>query len=344
MLSEQETESLTTRARTLLRHPQKGRFARLCIVVLGIIIGQAILYGPSLLGTQLLLPLDILRMPTYYLPPLAGSSQPGNVPPSSPGEPHNASSSPVFVPQNAAKMDLVCLFEPARRFAAAEIHAGRLPLWAPYQYSGVPFIWPKFSPFLALGTLTPSPRILAWVALWEALVGGVGAYCFFRRGLRVGFWPASFCAWCFPLTAFFIIWQGYATGLAVYWMPWLLLAIFKVTRRGARWKAVAGLALATAMVLLSGHLDVAGQVLIGSGLLALWRLFLEARRHCNSRHLRQQALRLMGGWLLGFLLAAPYWLPTVEYSATGARMQRRSAGEEVRPPHRLGCPAPSCAA
>jgi hypothetical protein len=41
---------------------------------------------------------------------------------------------------------------------------------------------------------------------------------------------------------------------------------------------------------------------------------------------------LAAGWGLGFLLAAPHILPVLEYSQTGARVARRSAGAEERPP------------
>ena len=41
---------------------------------------------------------------------------------------------------------------------------------------------------------------------------------------------------------------------------------------------------------------------------------------------------LAAGWGLGFLLAGPYLLPFLEYTATGSRMARRSEGVEERPP------------
>ena len=47
---------------------------------------------------------------------------------------------------------------------------------------------------------------------------------------------------------------------------------------------------------------------------------------------QKRRVEARGGWGLGFLLAAPYILPVLEYTHTGARMARRSAGEEERPP------------
>ena len=35
----------------------------IAIAVLGIVVGQAILYGPSLIGKKILLPLDLLAVP-----------------------------------------------------------------------------------------------------------------------------------------------------------------------------------------------------------------------------------------------------------------------------------------
>ena len=186
------------------------KFLRLFIVVAGILLGQAVLYGPSLIGKKILLPLDILAQPGIYIPQT----------------PETAG----LAPHDKILSDLIYVSEPARRFAFSEIHQGRFPLWAPYQYGGVPFVWPKFSPFLLLECLVKSPVILAWVQLLAALVAGIGMYCFCRRTLQVGFWPAAVCAWCYPLTAFFVLWQGFPTGLVICWLPWLFLAVDRTIR------------------------------------------------------------------------------------------------------------------
>jgi hypothetical protein len=164
-----------------------------------------------------------------------------------------------------------------------------------------------------------------------AIVAGLGTYAFCRRVLRVSFWPAAVCAWCYPLTGFLILWQGYATGLAVYWLPWVLLAVDKTVRQASPWAPI-GLSAATCLALVSGHLDVAGQVLLVSGLYALWCLLDAYRGWWFQWQARRAALTLAFGWMLGFLLAAPYLLPVLEYTHTGARMARRNAGAEERPP------------
>ncbi len=228
-----------------------NKFLRLGIVVAGIVLGQVILYGPSLIGKKILLPLDLLAQQGVYMPPSPETAK--------------------IVPHNIVLSDQVVQFEPARQFAISEIHQGRLPLWAPYQYGGVPSVWPKFSPFLLFECLTKSPVILAWTQLFTALVAGLGMYFFCREVLMVGFGPALVCAWCYPLTAFFVLWQGFFTGLPVDWLPWLFLSVCK-TIRGINSRNTIGLSVVTFLVLTSGQIDIAGQVLLGSGIYALWCL------------------------------------------------------------------------
>src|ERR1017187_2872889 len=149
-----------------------GRFQRklvkLVIILTGVVVGQAILYGPSLVGRKILLPLDHLALPGIYLPRTPEVAK--------------------IEPQNVLRSDLIYVSEPARRFAAAELHAGRLAMLTPFNFAGAPFIWPKFSPFLALQCATASPVVLAWSQLLAAIIAGLGAYLFCRRVLVVSFW------------------------------------------------------------------------------------------------------------------------------------------------------------
>lgn len=291
---------------------RRARWLRLLLVLAGIFATQFIIYGPSLLGRKILLPLEILAQPGMYLP-----------------------ATPEFagIPRHDTTLgDLVFQFETDRRFFAGELRAGRFPFWAPYQYTGVPLIWPKYSPFLLFQSLTPSPVIVAWAQMLVALTTGLGAYAFLRRALGVSFWPAALAAWCWPLTGFFVFWQGFPTCAAAYWLPWLLLAVHATVLR-PRSLAPVGLSVATMLTLVSGHIDVAGQVLLISGLYALWNLFAEYGRALWQKPARTALLTITAGWTLGFLLAAPHVIPLLEYAGGGMRMLKRSVGQlEERPP------------
>jgi hypothetical protein len=285
------------------------KILRLAIVVAGIVIGQFILYGPSLTGQKILLPLDNLAQSGVYLP---------------------ATQTPQISPHDLKILDPVLQFEPDRRFAIAELRAGRFPWWTPYEYGGSPFIWPKYSPFLLFTCLTESPIILAWEQLLAALVAGIGAYVFCRRALCVGFWPATIVAWCYPMTGFFILWQGCPICAPVFWLPWILLAVDRTAHGSAL--ALPALALVTGLVLVSGYIDVAGQVLLVSGLYALWRLGNIYGWRLWRPLAGKAVLFLTLGWSLGFLLAAPHLMPLLEYAKTGSRMLHRAGGLEERPP------------
>jgi hypothetical protein len=147
----------------------------------------------------------------------------------------------------------------------------------------------------------------------------------------VGFWSAAIPAWCYPLTGFLVFWQGFPACGAVYWFPWLMLAVDSVVRRPV-FLPLAGLSTATALVLIGGQMDVAGQALLGAGLFAIWRVWDLYRARWFGSVARRTLAVLILGWGLGFMLAAPHWLPLLDYADTGVRMQRRHSGEEERPP------------
>lgn len=289
---------------------QMGRTSRVGLVLLGIVAGQLILYGASFYGSKILLPLDILTVPGTYIP--LQSRQEAQ-------QPHNEYlSDPVFED------------EPARLFRNTELRAGRLPLWNPYQYAGVPSM-SFLSPFAIFGALIRSPRILPWLSLAVALVGGFGAYVFARGVLGVGVWPATIAAWCYPVTGFFVLWQSFSLAYPVVWLPWILYAIHCVLSGSNPW-ALPGLALATMLTLVSGHLDMAALVLVVGALFAIWDFFVLFHGHGYGPQAVRRLATVVVGWVLGFMLASPELLPAVEYAETGLRMSQRGAGHEDRPP------------
>jgi hypothetical protein len=104
-----------------------GKILRLLIVVSGVVLGQAILYGPSLIGQRILLPLDLLARPGMYIPRTAETAK--------------------IVPHNFMLADLIDQVEPARRFGIG--NSSR-----PFSFVGAisirrrSFVWPKYSLFL----------------------------------------------------------------------------------------------------------------------------------------------------------------------------------------------------
>ena len=287
----------------------RSRWARAAVLVAGIVATQVLLYGPSLSGQKILLPLDILKLPRFYLP----------ITPETKG----------YVALDGTLSDEIISIELRRRYAAREVRQGRLPLWNPYNYCGAPFIAANntavFSPFRLVDYLFPSPVTIAWVQLLKSLVGGIGAYWFFRRAIGVSFWPAVVAAWSFPLIGFLILWRGYPPSFVAVWLPWLLLATDATVRRPGGLGTI-GLAVATALLLVSGHAGVAAHALLASGAYALVACIDAYGRQSIAWQRLGVVVALLLGWGLGFLLSAPQNLPTIEYLAHSRRVARREAG------------------
>ncbi len=262
------------------------------------------------MGSKILLPVDILFDPGIYAPP--------------PDRPAHKADNPVY-------LDLVMVLEGWRRFTADEFRAGRLPLWYPSIFTGTPLAYYSiYAPLNFIYVAFPSPWTLAWIQLVKSLIAGLGAYYFFRRILGVGYWPALLGACCYPITGFFILWQGYQLTHVMAWFPWMLAATDRTIQKPAGWGGPC-LAVLTSVLLLSSQIDIACQVLLTCGLYALWRLF-----DCHGLRLTRRHLTAAGvcaaAWALGSVLSAPYLLPLADYLQTSARMRSRFQGMEERPP------------
>ncbi|MGD9647101.1 MAG: hypothetical protein AB7U73_15430 [Pirellulales bacterium] len=294
------------------------RWQRAAVLLTGVVVGQFILYGPSLLGYRVLLPLDLLQMENAYLP--AGTAE-------------------TFVPQHRAFTDEIMVHEPWRRFAVSEVRQGRLPLWNPHNYCGAPFLAANqsalFSPFRVLDYLFPGTLVIAWSQLLKSAVAAVGMYLFLRRAVRVNFWPATIAAWCFPISGFMILWRGYPLSAVVAWFSWILLAVDRAIERPAGWGGI-GLALATAAALLTGHSAMAAQVLLIVGGYALWKSvvgLIAGKRRWNQT--LAAAIVVAAGFGFGGLLSAPQSLPTAEYLNLSYRVAMRRSGYVETPPRGL---------
>ncbi len=274
------------------------------------VIIQFALYWPSFVGHGVLLPVHILTRPGIYLPQVQQDHQ---------------------LP-NYGRSDLVQVSEPHRWFMAAEYRDGRIPIWTPYAFCGTPLARaPIFSPFELLYVLYPSPRVLPWIQLATAIVAATGAWLFACRILRLGSVAAITCGLAWPLTGFLTLWQGYDLSYPVVFFPWQLLVtqalIDKVSSR-----RIVSLAFVTALTLVSGPVDMAGLVLLVSGIVWVWHLAARWLICRNAGSIAGLAAATIIGWSLGFFLAAPAWLPAVDYVKSGTRITARNDGKEVRPP------------
>ncbi len=231
--------------------------------------------------------------------------------------------------------DLFTYFYPYWAEAARALRAGRLPLWNPYLFMGVPFLansqagvlYPLNWPFWLL---LPPHAALHWSALLHLWLAGWGAYLYARASLRLGRLGAWTAGVVFALGGYLGAQVEHINQLqALAWLPWALFLYDRVFERereqrgdfaaaagGRRRKIppVFGLAVVIGLMLLAGHTQSAFIALVGLGVAALVpRAGVPLGRRLGV---------LAGAAVLGALLAAAQLVPTAEL----ARHSVRSGG------------------
>jgi hypothetical protein len=279
----------------------------------GWLIPQGALLGPALVGKTVDIPVDLLARRSVYLP--------------------HRNDNAIVVRHGVELTDLVFCNPPGRELFARELRAGRLPIWNPSNFGGVPIVGWGYSPFEVPYYLFPSPVTVAWISLFQSLTVGLGVWFFLRRSLDLSYFAAALASWCAPLTGFMTLWHGFSTIAPACWLPWLFLAIDVAVKRPWGWGSVST-ALLTALTLMAGHLGIAGLVLLTSGLYAVWRL-AELAWIKDWGSVAAAASAVTAAWLLGFAISAVVLVPLVDYVRTGARVDSHSEGLEERPPEGL---------
>jgi hypothetical protein len=285
------------------------------------LIPQFILLGPALIGRTVDIPVDLLVPHAFgrwserlYLPVTK----------------ENAA---IVVRHGNELGDLVVQIPAGRAFFARELRSGRLPTWNPSNFGGVPVVGWGYSPFEVPYYVFPSPVTVAWISLLQSLTIGLGVWLFLRRSLNLSYPAAALASWCAPLLGFMTLWHGFSTLAAACWFPWLLLAINATIKKPGGWGLVAT-ALLTALVLMSGHIGLAGLVLLTAGFYAVWRL-IESAWAKEWPRVVFAAPAITAGWLLGFAISAAVLLPFLDYVRTGVRVDSQLEGLDERPPQGL---------
>jgi len=263
---------------------------------------------------------------------------------------------PLLQPARAlAGIDALTYFTPYRDYADAAIREGRLPLWNPYLFLGVPFLANSqagvFYPLNWLLSDLSAPRALAWSAVLHVWLAATFAYAYARSSLGLGRLAAWTAGVVFALSGHLGAQVEHANQLAaVVWLPLLLLLVDLSTGRmgscnegpeASLRSRVAGmllLALVVAIQLLVGHSQSSFISLTG---MILYGLCIPV--HSIVRLLRQRGgslskLRVIGDLILrnlipialavvlGFALSAVQLAPTWEL----ARLSIRSGGLSYR--------------
>lgn len=154
---------------------------------------------------------------------------------------------------------------------------GRLPLWDPYRFLGVPFLAnPQAGVFypvnLALAWLEPVYALTATVLI-HSWVAGMGMVAFARSSLRCGWVGSLVAGLAFAFGGYMAARVGLPNQLAVIaWLPWILLVADRLVER-PRVLGTGILALLLALQYLGGHFQAQYIALTLCGLYLAARMF-----------------------------------------------------------------------
>jgi len=214
--------------------------------------------------------------------------------------------------------DLFSYFYPYWSEAARALHQGRLPLWNPYLFMGVPFLANSqvgvlYPPNWPLWWLLPAHQALHWSILLHLGLAASGVYVYGRSTLRLGRLGAWAAGAMLALGGYLGAQVEHINQLqALSWTPWLLLLYERAAGRRSG-LATASLAAAVALVLLTGHTQSAFIVLLGLAVYGLVR----------PKGGPRSTVRWVAVWgvavALGGALAAAQLLPTFELAGHSVR-------------------------
>ena len=206
--------------------------------------------------------------------------------------------------------DVPMLVYPFLAFVRERLLDGQLPLWTASLNGGQPFLAAYqaavFSPLTWTALLVPLPQATVAIALLRLLVGGVGLFVFVR-GLGLSRGAAFVAGTAYLLNPFSVIWLEHPPGGVPPWLPWMLHAATRAAE-GRRF-GPAGLALATALVLLGGHPHTG---LFCAAFGAAWAIAAAASTADRGLRVRRMAA-VVAALALGAAVAAIQILPFVEY-------------------------------
>ncbi|HLF43268.1 MAG TPA: hypothetical protein VJA46_07055, partial [Acidimicrobiia bacterium] len=211
---------------------------------------------------------------------------------------------------------------------------GRLPLWNPYQGSGAPLAANMqsgaFDPLLLPVNLHPTPLVWDLTTLGAFLLGAVAMYAF-GRVLGLGRLSATVSSVAFALSGTFFLYSNNPFVRSYCFLPVLFLLV-ELVIRSRRLLPVLGLGLATAANLLLGMPEISVVVIGMAGTYALVRVIMTRRTSVVL-----SAARTGGGFVLGFMLAAPLLMLLWEYvgQSVHAHTAENAVGLQSDPTHTI---------
>src|SRR5271169_2467940 len=204
-----------------------------------------------------------------------------------------------------------------QRYLSNELHAGRIPFWTPYVWSGFPFLadpqvgawYPLNWPFFAVGVW---PRTIQIENFLHSLLACIGTYFLSFRLLRDR-GAACLTGLCYGLCGWFVGHSSHTTMVeGAAWLPWLILSYLAAQESRRAFHVVSAILIA-ALIILAGHFQTILYSFLGLGLVAVAVCLAKPRESFRRLSL---ALLIPAG---GTLVSAVATLPGLELAGQSVR-------------------------
>jgi hypothetical protein len=228
--------------------------------------------------------------------------------------------------RNPLLSDPYTTVDPVMRYVVAQVRAGHLPTWNPFDGAGVPLLADEqaavFSPFTALHYVLPAALANALAAVADLWLMATATFFWLRHHLRGDLGPAVAGA-VMAFAGYQLIWLDWgvmaASALALPLGLWAVRAGLDARTAGrprAARLALAGLAGAVALSVSGGHAETATFADLGVGLYALGSVVGVG---APIRVRVGLAGRLAGAAILGVAISAVALVPLLRYESVSQR-------------------------
>ncbi|MCX7886412.1 MAG: YfhO family protein [Verrucomicrobiae bacterium] len=269
------------------------------LVSAGLVAAVLAFFGPTLWGGCSLVPTDILH---EIVRPYGNRT-------------------PIAHVQNHYTSDALVEDYPWAVFWQQTVRSGQLPLWNPFISGGhlhfalsMPAVFSPFKPLLLLGD---AERMLSYSFVLQFVVAAISMFAFLRETGRSHFAAAlGAVAWTFCSSLLMWYWRA----PAIFCFAPLVLLLLDRAIRCRSWGYAAAAAGVLGLACLSGNIQAEVHLGLLCAAYALACVYWHGR-HKDGVVCAQVAFAL----LIGALIAAVHWLPTLEalprdvYNATTAR-------------------------
>lgn len=221
------------------------------------------------------------------------------------------------LPDNSLLFDLVFQMYPWQNFTHQAFKSGFIPLWNPYNLTGLPFLANDQSSIFELTKLVSHlfkihvKDLMLFSEFFTLFLAGFFTYLFIRN-LKISTLGSLVSGFTFMFSGPLIVWLGYPLTSTVIWLPLLLFCVDKVIKKtSSLWIGI--FALAIGFQFFGGNPEISWFILFVTAIYALFHLYQYSPHKTKYRTIFKNAGFLVIALILGLAIASIQLIPTLEF-------------------------------